>query len=208
MPYVLISVEGNPSFGGYLSIDKGPSHAVSDGSYFEISNGTHVFDIGSKSKATNKALEVGSLVNVRMGGEMLGSIAAVNAIGDEWSFQLQAFDDEVIVIEVLSKGNNIIATPSYRVDEFTDEALAEVKEHFKKVEIEANKPKRSILKILIGGYFLIVGLAGGMSNLIGAIKGEITDGYATGAILIIFGLVVGGLLLRDGLRKKNRNKKK
>lgn len=201
MPYVCICVEGNPDFGGYLSIDKGRSVEVKDGSYFEISNGTHVIDIGSKSKATNNALEIGSVVNARMGGEILGSVAALRAIGDEWSFQIEAYDDDVVEIDVLSKGKKIIGTPSYRITEFTDEALAEVKEHFRKVEEDNNRPRRSFKKIAIGLVMFYI-------TVMSVFQAKITGNYSTFIILGVICALIGIYLVIDGFRKKNRNKKK
>ena len=222
MAYLLFSVGGNPDFGGYLSVDGEPSILMQDDVVCELQSGLHAFKIHSTSddqRAAGKRAK--NLSNLFGDGGALDSISraqAKNAIGREWSFQGRVGDDEVMIIEVVSEGMDIISTPEYRVTEVDEETrarwesifeeqrrLAAEEEEKRKAE-EAEKerkreearklPRKSIPKIIVGGVVSFYGV------IFTAIMATSVGGVGIVAGLAALG--VGAFLLFDGLRKKIR----
>lgn len=227
MAYLLFSIGGNPQFGGYLSVDGEPSILMQDDTVYELQSGLHVFKIHSTSDKQRAAGQrQKNFSNLFGDGDALDTFSrtqAKNAIGKEWSMQVRANDDEVVIIELVSEGLDIISTPEYRVaevDEETkqrwegifeeqrrlaaeEEAERQRKEEEKRIKREEERklPRKSLPKIIVGA---IVGGWGALLTLIMLIN--ILTGSMPVPMIIapLIALGVGGFLLLDGVKKKIR----
>ena len=216
MAFLYLSIGGNPDFGGYLSVDGGRSILMKDDMVYEIEDGLHAYTIHSTSDAQRRSGRVQGTINNLTGSggffDTVNRVQAMNAIGDEWNFQARAVGDEVLVIEIVTKGNNIITTPEYRVTEFEEETIQSWKEYFaeehakeaekeRKRQEERAKPRRSKPKIIVGS--ILTGL-GALGSLIGISTMAGGEGDPSGFVPMAVFLVVGLILLLTGLKKKVR----
>ena len=67
MSFLLIRVYGNPSFGGYLSMDGGQSVQLVDDVVYEIEPGLHLFEVHSTSDSARRTGSITSAVNSFVG---------------------------------------------------------------------------------------------------------------------------------------------
>ena len=216
MAYLYLSIGGNPEFGGYLSMDQGRSILMKDDMVYEIEDGLHTYTIHSTSDAKRAGGHVqGTINNLVGGGGVMGAvndIQAMNAIGDEWTFQARACGDEVLQIEIVTKGERIISTPEYRVTNVDEETIARWKAIFeeqhkqeeeeeRKREEERSKPRRSKPKIIVGSIIGGVGAMATISNISAVSSGAVEPSNIIPFALL---LVVGAVVLLLGLKKKIR----
>ena len=134
MAYLNFVVGGNPNFGGYVSMDGDASVPIKHDDTYRIQSGVHQFTIYTRSDAQRKVGQGASIVNSLFGsGGILGFLAdnrANNAMGESWSFQASIYDDELLVIEIVSRGNDILSAPQYRVRQLDDEMIQEIEKLF------------------------------------------------------------------------------
>ena len=134
MAYLVISVNGNPEFGGYLSLDGESSVLVSNDDIYKISNGAHYYELFTRSDAQRRAGENSNFVNNLFGASgVLGyfaDAAASNAMGESWSFQAHVDEDEALVIEIVSRGKEILCAPQYRIYPLDEETIKEFESCF------------------------------------------------------------------------------
>ena len=127
MAYLIISVSGNPTFGGYLSMDGDPSVKVEDDVTYKIKGGAHYFELFSRSDAQRKVGKGSNFVNNLFGASgllgLFANAAADNAMGESWSFQTHVDDDEALIIEIVSRGNEILSAPQYHVRQLDEETI-------------------------------------------------------------------------------------
>jgi len=221
MAFLTVKVSGNPAFGGYLSMDKTPSSLIADDLTFEIENGLHLFEVHSRSDGQRKAGNAQSVINswasIGAIGDAISDAQAENAIGDTWSFQASLEENDVIILEILSKGNNIIAAPQYRVEELDEETAENWREVFRKQreeeerereekarkrEEERSKPRRSKPKIIVGA--ILGGLGALYTLLMLALSEGEMDGVMAPVIVFAAMFVVGLILFLTGIKKKIR----
>lgn len=128
MAYLVITVGGNPDFGGYLSVDGEASIKLEDDITYQLVSGVHHFQLYSRSDAQRRMGQSSSFVNSLFGSngglfDRFADAAADNAIGQSWSFQAHVEDDEALIIEIVSKGDKILSAPQYRIQPLDDETL-------------------------------------------------------------------------------------
>ncbi len=216
MAYLYLSISGNPDFGGYLSMDGGRSILMQDDMVYEIEDGLHAYTIHSNSDAKRTSGRIQGTINNLTGSggffDTVNRVQAMNAIGDEWNFQARAEGDEVLMIEIVTKGDKIISTPEYQVTEFKDEIIQGWKEYFaeqhekeaekeRKRQEERAKPRRSKPKIIVGSILTGLGVFGSLIRISTMAGGE--GDPSEFAPMAVF-LVVGLILLLTGLKKKVR----
>ena len=122
--------------------------------------------------------------------------------------------DDVIVVEVVTRLNEIISTPTYHVKKLSDfdartistfNTLADEKRasDLKKREKfeESLKPRRSKPKIIVGSILTGLGVFGSLIGILDMASGE---GDPSGFVPMAVFLVVGLILLLTGLKKKVR----
>ena len=238
MAYLTIVVGGNPNFGGYLSIDGTQSFQLVNDMTYELPSGLHHFEIFSRSDSqrnSGQKLYAFNTVAGALGGRtgMIGSISgainenhALNSMGYSWTFQASVGDDQVLILQIVSQGNEILGAPDFLISPLDQETITylqtffaqqkaeqEAQERAKREEkeererlreIERNTPRRSKPKIIVGSilsglslpYILFLGL---MSTVVQGASGVLVL-----AVVPLAVLVVGLVLLMTGLQKKIR----
>ena len=216
MAYLVISVAGNPQFGGYLSVDGEASVLLTDDITYELRSGLHYFEIFTTSDAQRKLGKGQQVFNsiVDTGG-FIGAVSeaqAENSLGESWSFQARVDDDEAIFIDIVSKGNSIMTAPHYRIRQLDDETLeawdqyfadlhaqeeAERLEKERRREEAKNMPRRSIPKIIVGAILSFYSLCITIALL------SMASAKAVALIPAIL-LVIFLIMFIDGLRRKIR----
>ena len=219
MAFISISVYGNQSFGGFLSMDKSKSVKLEDDDIYEIEPGPHLFEIHSTTDAMRKAGARQSAINSFVGSGVTGVLSemqAQNAMGDTWSFEVFLNDNELLQSAVRSEGTKIVGTPQYTTKVLDDEELEELEEFFRRQREAAeaaraererareearNRPRRSKPKIIVGA---IMSGWGALLTLI--MVASMASGEAPVGALVFFLILLGvGLfLLFSGLKKKVR----
>lgn len=220
MAYLKIEIDGNPNFGGYLSIDREASIQIKDGEIYELDEGQHLFEIHTTTDAQRKMANFQSRLQSSSG--MLNALTDMQVdkgTGDNWHFQVMVGHGQLVVLSILSKGNQIISAPMYNVVDLEDDKLEELEEHFEKIHAEKrriqaeldaererilNTPRRSKPKIIIGLimaiYGAILATTFASTELAGTVEAENATGMIASAIIAVAGIV----LLVLGLRKKIR----
>ncbi len=134
MAFLILSVSGNPSFGGYLSMNGDPSIAVEDDITYQIPGGAHYFELFTRPDSIRKSGSGLNVMNSLFGsGGLLGAFtnaSAQNAMGKSWSFQAHVNDDEALIIEIVSRGNDILSAPQYYIRQLDDETIQAMNEMF------------------------------------------------------------------------------
>lgn len=224
MAYLVISVAGNPDFGGYLSVDGESSILLTDDITYELTSGAHYFEIFTKSDAQRKLGQGQQVFNNIMGtGGFIGAISeaqAENSLGESWNFQVRAGDDEAVFIDIVSKGNTILSAPRYRVTQLDDETLEHLQSIFRAQEEEQRKaeeekrareeaeriarattPRRSIPKIIVGAILSFYSFCAVIAVGIGIAS----NGWPPAVLLLpMIPLVIFLIMLFDGIRRKIR----
>lgn len=220
MAYLMISVAGNPEFGGYLSIDGESSFLLTDDMTYELTSGSHYFEIHTTSDAQRKIGRGQQLFNDIVGsGGVIGAISeaqADNSLGDSWNFQVRAGDDEAVFIDIVSRDRTILAAPRYRVVQLEDDFLEELRSEFAQMEeknrqaeeekkrqeeIRKNTPRRSIPKIIVGAILSFYSFCG----LIAAFCIISSENSSPLFMLIpLIPLVIFLIMMFDGIKRKLR----
>ncbi len=202
--YLLTLINGNKSYGGYLSVDGEKSFPIQDDMTYELSPGQHSLSIYTNSDAQRKVGSVQASVynNTSSSGVILDAIerqSALSNMGDGWVIDVFVQEGQLLTLSVLTKGSKFAGTPLYEVDDLTDEAIKELEEKF---EAWRNTPVRSKKQIVWG---LILASVGAIifSNYIRNNNEE-----NAGGILVVWGIifVVGVILFLLGMKKKIRRK--
>ena len=206
MPYIELTISGNEKFGGYLSVDGGSSVEITNDAVYEIGVGQHLFEVHSTSDSSRKIGKLQSKINnAAYNGGILDMIAenqADNAIGDNWSFSVVVEEDDCVELNVLTKGNKIIAAPQYRVSKMSDEKREHYEQMFREIHEEeeriANMPRRSKKQIGWGIGLVCAGLFG-ISNAISMNEADISTFVVLGGLAAL-----GVVLFLFGIQKKVR----
>lgn len=200
MAYVHTSITGNTSFGGYLSVDGEKAFAIRDDMTYEISEGKHSFQIFSKSNAERNygkfQLGASALKSSHSLLDDVIDVGAINSLGDSWTFDAILEDADCIAICVTSRGQSLVGTPMYEIQELSEEAAASLNQQFEEMR---NTPRRS--KKQIGwGIGLVLAFTFGTYNML--TSGE---AYELPSLLFFIGMIgLGVVLFLLGMRKKVR----
>ena len=196
--YLHTTVDGNKNFGGYLSVDGEKSFKIGDDMTYELSPGHHSLVVYSTSEMQRKAgkFQASVYANTRSSGAILDSMelnSALKNIGDGWEINVMVQDDQLLSLNVLSKGEKIVSAPLYNTVDLSQEEIEQLEKRFKEWR---NTPIRSKKKMLWG---VIIAFAGvfGFSNSLNAAD---TEGLFFGVGLAAIGVLVFVL----GFRKKIR----
>lgn len=189
MAYLYFSVGGSSYFGGYVSVDGNKCFSIKDGTAVAIDDGLHAFQIST--------------------------VAVYGKVSGGYNFQASLNYDDVIVVEVVTRLNEIISTPTYHVKKLSDfdaktismfNRLADEKRASdlrKREEFEESlKPRRSKPKIIVGSILTGLGALGSLIGILTMAGGE-GDPSAAIAPMAVF-IIVGLILLLTGLKKKVR----
>lgn len=200
--YLQTVIDGNKSFGGYLSVDGGKSFAISDDMTYELSPGHHSFVIYSTSEFERKSgkLQATLYNNTSSSGAILDAMerhSAIKNLGDGWEISIVVEDHQMVILSILSKGSKLVGDPMYKTVDLSHEEVKELEVRFEEWK---NTPVRSKKKMIWGAVIAFLG-AFGASN---ALKESPVE---AGAVLVMLGIAaVGVLLFIFGFRKKIRRK--
>ena len=196
--YLNTAIDGNKSFGGYLSVDGNKAFSIEDDMTYELAPGQHVLVIYSTSNFQRSAgkIQANSYASTPSSGAIVDSIelnSALKNLGDSWEINVFVEDNQMLMINTLSKSDKLIGNPMYKIVDLDAEDIARLEKMF---EEWRNTPIRSKKMITAG---IIIAVCGGvaLSNAGGAIE----------AILLGIGLIgLGALLFAFGFKKKIRRK--
>ena len=194
--YLNTFIDGNKSFGGYLSVDGEKAFKIGDDMTYELAPGHHVLVIYSTSNFQRSAgkFQADMYMNTNSSGAIVDAMtkhSALKNLGDGWEINVYVEDHQLLSLNVRSKGEKLIGDPLYSVADLSDEDVERLEKMF---EEWRNTPIRSKKKMIAG---LIVAFCGvvGTSNSAGEV----------GGILAGIGLIaLGVLLFVFGFRKKIR----
>lgn len=196
MAYLRLSIQGNTSFGGYISVDGSKSVAVKDGALYDLSEGQHYFVVSTTSDASRKfgktyaSMHASTSSGSMIGDAVAGGITSSYA-GNQWSFQVVVDSTDEVHVSVHTKGSKIIGDPMYSINELDEQTIDEY-------EAILNVPSRN-QKLIKWGIALIALFAFGLFNVIG----DPEAGFAEAAVMI-GGAGIGALLFVLGMKKKTR----
>lgn len=210
--YLEIVVEGNESFGGYLSFDGDSSVELQDGMLYEISPGMHNFVINSNSDSKRKmgGFQKALYNNTSSSGALFDALerkSIVSNLGDSWEIDEYVGENQEFVLYIHSNGDKIIGSPSYNVIDLDDEYIQKYETHFAEIRAEeeriANTPRRSTKMIVWGCIVAFLGLFGFYNFARGGDAAFEEYGYGGYAVMLAI-IVAGALLIFFGSKKKVR----
>lgn len=214
MPYLKIEISGNTDFQGYLSIDKDREVKFLDGDFFRLSPGGHYFELHSTSPASRGLGGIMDWADKHSSGAYIDPITNMklrndteDALGSSWNFQMHLGDNDIAVLSIIAKGDEILGTPTHSVYDMDEEMRAAIEEMFKEMDEEAeriaNTPRRSKKMIAWGAVIVFFGVAFSSNGL----SGYLSDGWEGGLpFAATWGsiAIIGILLIIFGMRKKIR----
>ena len=210
--YLITRISGNENFGGYLSIDGGKSGAIENGEFIRLSPGQHSLQIHSTSDAQRgignaQAFLYRNTSSSGVLGDALERQSARSNLGESWDINVYVEDDQVVYLNVLTKGQKIIDDPIYKVEDMSEEMKQELdakqQELEEKYEEWINTPVRSKKLMIWGGvlaFFGVFGLANYLSS------GGMQDSGMGGALVLGLFILVGAWMIYSGAKKKIRRK--
>ncbi len=197
MAFLHLSINGNTSFGGYLSVDGQKAFTIEEGSVYELGNGKHSFTIYTASnfeRGNAKVYDWGRKGSKSALLNMAGDAIRKGAEGESWSFTATVGETQCAAIDVYTEGGEFVQDPTLEVIELPEEKYKEYTEYF---ETLRNTPRRNG-KQMGWGIGIAAACTFGLFNAIGS-GGEIP------ALLVMAGgIALGVLLFVLGVRKKVR----
>ena len=197
MAYLHMTINGNTSFGGYLSIDGGKTDKIEDGVVQELANGKHTFTIYTASDFERINANVNKRARSGSGNKLLNmanDAIMKGAGGESWSFTVTLGETDCAAIDVTTAGKDFTDDPTLEVIALPEEKYREYFEYFEKLR---NTPRRNG-KQMKWGIGLAAAFAFGLFN-------AATSGAEVSAMLVmIAGVAVCALLFALGVRKKVR----
>ena len=199
--YLITRISGNENFGGYLSIDGGKSGAIENGEFIRLSPGQHSLQIHSTSDAQRgignaQAFLYRNTSSSGVLGDALERQSAKSNLGESWDINVYVEDDQVVYLNVLTKGQKIIDDPLYKVEDMSEELKQELdakqQELEEKYEEWLNTPVRSKKLMVWGGvlaFFGVFGLANYFSS------GGMQDSGIGGALVLGLFIPVGAWMI-------------
>lgn len=197
MAYIRMLINGNTSFGGYLSVDGGKTVSIEDGVVMELDNGKHSFSVYTASDFERGSAKVNqwgrsgssnSLLNMANDAIMKG------ASGESWNFSATLSETDCAVIEVTTEGRDFVYDPTFETIELSEEKYQEYSAYFENIR---NTPRRN-KKQMGWGIGLTAAFAFGLFNVIRS------GGGAEAIPVMLIGMALGVLLFVLGVRKKVR----
>lgn len=200
--YLHTTVDGNKNFGGYLSVDGEKSFKIGDDMTYELSPGHHSFVVYSTSEMQRKAgkFQASVYANTPSSGAVFDTVelnSALKNIGDGWEINVMVQDNQMLSLNVLSKGEKIVNAPLYNTIDLSEEEIESLEKRFNEWR---NTPIRSKKKMLWGAILAFAG-AFGFSNTLNDPAAEMSE-YFFGIGLAAIGI----LIFVFGFRKKIRRK--
>ncbi len=200
--YLHTVIDGNKNFGGYLSVDGEKSISITDDMTYELTPGHHSLIIHSKSDAERASgkLRANLYNNTSSDGALMDSIeraSILKSLGDGWEINVMVENNEMLTLNVLSKGNKILNAPAYQVVELSAEEIEDLE---KKFEEWRNTPVRS-KKLMVWGAILT------FCGFVGVTNAIQQNPFEIGGLLVTLGLgALGVILFISGFKKKIRRK--
>ena len=200
--YLHTAIDGNKDFGGYLSVDGEKSIKIGDDMTYELAPGHHSLVVYSTSDAQRSAGKFQASVynNTSSSGAILDSLerkSALSNLGDGWEINIMVEDNQLVSLNVLSKGSKIVSAPLYNIVDLSAEEIAHLE---KKFDEWRNTPIRSKKKMIWGAVLTFFGFFG----LYNTINDPPVDMSSVGVMLGL--AAIGILLFVFGFRKKIRRK--
>lgn len=197
MAYIRMSINGNTSFGGYLSVDGGKTVSIEDGVVMELDNGKHSFTVYTASDFERGSVKVNQWGRSGSSNKLLNmanDAIMKDAGGKSWDFSATLDEMDCAVIEVTTERKDFVCEPAFEVVELPEEKYQEYNTYFENLR---NTPRRNV-KQMRWGIILAAAFAFGLFNVV-------KSGAEMGALLVmVAGLAVGVLLFVLGVRKKVR----
>ncbi len=181
MPYIVISLEGQASAGGFLKVDGGAQIALSDDLMIKVSEGTHYLEFSSQSSAQRGL----SRLNAAVGNDSIAAWSERNAVDGKISETFSK--NSAMLFKVISDSRgHILDLPTYSMKELTDEDYEDMNRMYeKRLAEEALAEKKSA-----GTEFLLCLILGWM-GVHKFYRGQIGGGLL---YLVTFGLFGFGWL--------------
>lgn len=200
--YLHTAIDGNKDFGGYLSVDGEKAIKIGDDMTYELSPGHHSLVIYSTSDAQRAAGKFQATVynNTSSSGAIMDTLerkSALSNLGDGWEINVIVDNNQMITLNILSKGSKLVAAPLYNVIDLSDEDVAELEKRFEEWK---NTPIRSKKMITWGVVLTICGSIGFFSAI------QTKPLNMEGFLFTLGFTAVGVLVLVLGSRKKIRRK--
>lgn len=200
--YLHTAIDGNKDFGGYLSVDGEKAIKIGDDMTYELSPGHHSLVIYSTSDAQRAAGKFQATVynNTSSSGAIMDTLerkSALSNLGDGWEINVIVDNNQMITLNILSKGSKLVAAPLYNVIDLSDEDVAELENRFEEWK---NTPIRSKKMITWGVVLTICGSIGFFSAI------QTKPLNMEGFLFTLGFTAVGVLVLVLGSRKKIRRK--
>lgn len=212
--YLSTFIYGNEEFGGYFSVDGETSIAFQNDMTYQLDPGPHHIAFYSTSNMQRKAgaFQAKVYCNTSSSGALFDALErreALKNLGDSWTIDVFVEEGQMLILNVRSKGNSIVGSPSYMVQDLSEEQIEALDEMFEELEeeivAEMNRPKRKPAKIVWGIILLAIGAFMGYTFMQN--PEAMSEGYPTWTPYVAIGgiLLVGLLLFVNGIRKKPRN---
>lgn len=200
--YLHTVIDGNKSFGGYLSVDGEKAFAVNDDTTYELSPGHHYFVLYSTSniERAHGKLQATLYNNTSSKGAIVDALerrSIMKDIGDGWEFNVMVEENQVLTINVLSKGNKIVSAPLSDITDLTDEEAEELEQRFTEWK---NTPIRSKKQITWGIVIAAAGAFGTYNTI--TVPPVDTQGILIGLSITAVGLLIFLLGMRKKIRRK------
>lgn len=195
--YLITRISGNENFGGYLSIDGGKSDAIVNGEFIRLSPGQHSLKVHSTSDAQRGMGNVQAFLYRNTSssgalGDALERQSARSNLGDSWDINVYVEDDQVVYLNVLTKGQKIIDDPLYKVEDMTEDLKLELDAKQKEMEARyeewRNTPVRSKKLMIWGGILAFSGVYGLVNYFT---MGGMQDGGIGGALILVLFIPLG-----------------
>ena len=197
MAYIRMLINGNTSFGGYLSVDGGKTVSIEDGVVLELDNGKHSFTIYTASDFERGSAKVNQWGRSGSSNKLLNmanDAIMKGAGGESWNFSATLSEMDCAVVEVTTEGKEFVYEPTFETVELSEEKYQEYYTYFENLR---NTPRRNV-KQMRWGIILAAAFAFGLVN-------AASSGAELSVLLVmIAGLAIGALLFVLGVRKKVR----
>ena len=211
--YVSTYIYGNEAFGGYFSVDGSATVPVRHDMTYQLDPGPHHIEFFSTSNAQRNAgkLQATIYANTSSSGALVDALErreAMKNLGDSWTIDVFVEDGQMLALHIRSQGKSLVGSPSYVVEDLSEEQCEALEEMFAELEAEREaerkRPKRSRKKIVWGTILTILGalccIMYLQENPIVEIAPETVAPPAVFAVVALIGL----LLFLNGIKKKPR----
>ena len=133
MPYILIDIQGQGSFGGYLSIDGAKAIQLYDGMMIEIACGAHDLKFSSESSVDRVLYKANLVVGNYDVVDHIEKHAVDCSVTEHFSEK-----SAMLLTVVCDSYGHILESPTYKLQEFDPDTYHEIKSDYLEQVQDAN----------------------------------------------------------------------